>query len=90
MAVEHSGREATIAPEQGLDVDRGFTVELLGRCLCSCRIGIGHDDLLDAVQTLESSGVEYPDPTYSNEANAHAPTLPTMDSDGARQRTRIR
>jgi len=67
-----------VDPEQGLDVVRGFTVQLLDRCLCSGRTAIGHDGLIDGVQTPECHSVQYPDPTDSREANAHAQTLPTL------------
>ena len=77
-------------PKQGTDVGHGFALKLLGRCLCSGGIGIGHNDLLDAVQTLQCRRVHCADPTNTHEANSHGPTLPTIDSVAARQRARIR
>jgi hypothetical protein len=79
-----------VGPEQGLDVVRGFTVQLLDRFLCSGRTAIGHDDLIDGVQTPECHSVQYPDPTDSREANAHAQDPTHLESGGARQRARIR
>src|SRR5450631_731489 len=77
------GDSVQACPEQRTDVDRGFAVELLGRCLCSGGISVGHHNLLDTVQALESRCVKSPDPTNSHQANTHAPTLLTLDPDGA-------
>jgi hypothetical protein len=79
-----------VGPQKGLEVGRGITVKFLGRCLCSRRTGSGHDDLINGVQAPGGRGVQCPDPTDSHQANTHAQTLPTSDSDGARPRARLR
>jgi hypothetical protein len=64
-------------PEQGLDVGRGFETGVLGHGLGAGGVCVGDDHLLDGAQALERRSMERPDPAHSDQANAHAQTLPT-------------